>query len=79
MLILEDCTRMDRQAPPSITSFVIRFVYAESPTSGDLADKSKAPYRGAIRHIQSDQEISFVEWHEALTFMSQFMPLELKA
>lgn len=69
---------MDRQAPPSITSFVIRFVYAESPTPGDIPGESKCTYRGAIRHIQSDQEIAFVEWHEALTFMRQFVPLELE-
>jgi len=79
MLTVEDSSRMDRQTTPSITSFVIRFVYAESPATGELPGESKHTYRGAIRHIQTDQEIAFVEWHEALNFMRQFVPLELEA
>jgi hypothetical protein len=64
---------------PGITSFVIRFVYDESPTFHDT-DKSLQPaYRGAIRHIQSEQEISFSNWREAVEFIRQFVPLELDA
>lgn len=70
---------MDRQPPPIITSFVIRFVYTESPSIDETPGQPKHSYRGAIRHIQSDQEIAFVEWHEALNFMSQFVPLQLEA
>lgn len=70
---------MDHQTVPSITSFVIRFVYTESPESDESEVKSKPHYRGAIRHIQSNQEIAFGEWHEALSFMRQFVPLDLEA
>jgi hypothetical protein len=31
-------------------------------------------WRGAIRHIQSDQELTFIHWCEALDFMQQFLP-----
>lgn len=79
MLITKDGYRMDHQSAPRITSFVIRFVYADSPLSGDPASKLKPSYRGAIRHIQSDQEIPFVEWQEAMNFMRKYIPLELEA
>ena len=66
---------MKRNHSPGITSFVIRFVYAESTSSPKT--KCHAAYRGAIRHIQTDQEIAFSSWREAVEFMRQFVPLEL--
>ncbi|HSF83620.1 MAG TPA: hypothetical protein VLA49_20475 [Anaerolineales bacterium] len=70
---------MDHQSAPSITSFIIRFVFAESSVSGEPASKLKPLYRGAIRHIQSDREIAFVEWREAFNFMRDFIPLDIEA
>jgi hypothetical protein len=62
---------------PGITSFVIRFVYAESTSSPDQSGIPHKTYRGAIRHIQSDQEITFSSWQEAIEFIRRFVPLEL--
>lgn len=69
---------MDNQTSPNISSFVIRFVH---PGAGPLADPSEGgvfPYRGAIRHIQSDQEITFTRWEDAVDFIQRFVPLELE-
>jgi hypothetical protein len=63
---------MIHQSFPSISSFVIRFVQAEPQ------NPSSAPaFRGSIHHIQSDQELSFTRWADALAFMEQFVPAEL--
>lgn len=60
---------MENRSSPEISSFVLRFVQ-EEPVS--LADQSI--FRGSIRHIQTDQELSFTHWHDAVKFMSQFVP-----
>jgi hypothetical protein len=54
---------------PSITSFIIRFVEDTPPPPA-----SGVRYRGLIRHIQSDQELSFVHWQDALSFMANYVP-----
>jgi hypothetical protein len=69
---------MKQNHAPGITSFVIRFVYAESTLSPKTNRASHAVYRGAIRHIQTDQEIAFSSWRQAVEFMRQFVPLELE-
>ena len=55
---------------PSISSFVIRFIQ-EAPA----ADQASIPYRGFIRHIQTDCEISFTRWEDAMAFIQQYVPL----
>jgi hypothetical protein len=60
---------MRNQATPRITSFVIRFVHEES-FSKDEFDT----WRGAIRHVQTEQEVTFTQWVEALQFMEKFLP-----
>jgi len=63
---------MDDQSSPQISSFVLRFVQ-EKPVS-----VSGTPtFRGSIRHIQSDQELAFTRWNDALSFMRQFVPDEV--
>lgn len=63
---------MDSHPPPNISSFVIRFV-VDSAAAGE---QSHLPYRGAIRHIQTDEEINFSSWEEAVSFIRRFVPLE---
>ena len=63
---------MDNRSSPQFFSFVLRFVQEESAR---LADQSA--FRGSIRHIQSDQELAFTHWIDALHFMSQFVPGEV--
>jgi hypothetical protein len=62
---------MDSHFFPNISSFVIRFVV--DSTTGE---QSRPPYRGAIRHIQTDEEINFANWEEAVSFIRRFVPLE---
>lgn len=57
---------------PMIYSFIIRFVLDDAP----LAEGTQPAYHGAIRHIQSAEEMSFTEWREAVAFMRRFVPLE---
>jgi hypothetical protein len=66
---------MDNPPSPNITSFVIRFVYADRDSQSALSGERKLPYRGAIRHIQSDEEIAFTRWEDAVDFIQRFVPL----
>lgn len=63
---------MDSHLPPNISSFVIRFV-VHSPAAGE---QSQQTYRGAIRHIQTEEEMNFSNWEEAVSFIRRFVPLE---
>lgn len=66
---------MEHKASPHITSFVIRFVVDEK-----LSEKKRAPfYRGAIRHIQSDEEKNFNSWEDAVEFIQRYVPLEVNS
>jgi hypothetical protein len=60
---------MEIEQPPNITSFVIRFVHAGPALETSLASK----YRGTIRHVQTDQEVTFTHWHEAVEFINRFI------
>lgn len=62
---------MDSHLPPNISSFVIRFV-----VDGAAGEQNHSPYRGAIRHIQTDEELNFSSWEEAVSFIRRFVPLE---
>jgi hypothetical protein len=56
---------------PNITSFMIRFTQeSSSETTGQPV------YRGFIRHIQTDKEIVFTHWGDAMAFIEQFVPIE---
>jgi len=55
---------------PGISSFVIRII--EEPAQNESA----ATYRGIIRHVQSDQEISFNDWSDVESFIQQFVPIQ---
>lgn len=65
---------MDFPIPPTITSFVIRFVF--SPGSEPPEGSSLPSYRGTIRHIQTEQELNFSSWQEAVAFIQRFVPLD---
>lgn len=66
---------MDTQSP-LISSFIIRFVQNEAQDA--VEDSAQHPYRGSIRHIQSDEEINFHLWDEAVEFIRRYVPLEVK-
>ena len=62
---------MKSGSTPRISSFILRFVEEES---GELP--ARPVLRGSIRHIQSDQELAFTRWSDALAFMERFVPVE---
>ena len=53
---------------PDISSFVIRFVQ-------DASQNTPIAYRGVIRHVQSDQEMSFTQWADISSFVQRFVSL----
>ncbi|HEX7568140.1 MAG TPA: hypothetical protein VF355_06195 [Anaerolineaceae bacterium] len=62
------------EPPPSIISFVIRFILEEP------SDEQIPPLRRIIvRHIQTDQEISCSSWTDVVAFVQQFVQLENNA
>ena len=63
---------MDSQLSPNISSFVIRFVVDNVTASG----QAHPPYRGAIRHIQTEEEMHFSNWEEAVNFIRRFVPID---
>ncbi len=54
---------------PCISSFVIRFIKESDP------QLAASPYRGVIRHVQSDQELSFTNWTDVESFIQRFVPI----
>jgi len=57
---------------PNISSFVIRFVVEPAPEQVE----PQPSYRGAIRHIQTDEELTFCRWGDVEDFIRRFVPLE---
>lgn len=42
-------------------------------------EEAPSYYRGAIRHIQSDEEMSFNTWEDAVKFIGRFVPIEIRS
>jgi hypothetical protein len=61
---------------PSITSFVVRFIHEGGESPGSQDEGTSIAYRGAIRHVQTDEEIIFTRWEDAVRFIKRFVPLE---
>jgi len=59
---------------PNISSFVIRFVQVQS-----VDNHSQPVYRGSIRHVQSDSEIGFTHWEDAVTFIQKYVPINMES
>jgi hypothetical protein len=55
----------------TISSFIIRFVCPEPSTESSADDRI---YHGMIRHIQSNQEMAFSQWKDAVAFIQSFVP-----
>jgi hypothetical protein len=62
---------MGKSSKTQIVSFIIRFV--QDQTKGTV---EPVPYRGAIRHIQTDQEVQFTHWEDAEDFIRQFISID---
>ncbi len=64
---------MSTQPPPTISSFVIRFVVNELAAG----ERELPTYHGSIRHVQSDETLNFSVWQDAVEFMERYVPLEI--
>jgi hypothetical protein len=62
---------MENKLYPNITSFMIRFVEEGSTNSA-----GEPILRGSIRHIQTDKEIVFTSWQDALSFIKSYVSIE---
>ena len=54
----------------AITSFVVRFVHSGAP--------GHTTYRGSILNVQTNEELSFLRWEEAVEFINRYVPLSAK-
>lgn len=54
--------------PPSIHSFVIRFV--DEPVEGE-----ETTARGVVTHVQSAESVHFTAWDDAVRFIGRFVRL----
>jgi hypothetical protein len=61
---------MDTPPTPNITSFVIRFVHHLNP-SGEAA----LPCRGTIHNVQTNEEIAFAHWDDAVAFIQRYVAI----
>ncbi len=59
----------------SLVSFVLRFVLDEPPSSGAM--RSLPRWHGVIRHVQTNEEVHFARWKEAVAFIEQYVKLAL--
>ena len=62
---------MENKLYPNITSFMIRFV-----EEGSTNTAGKPILRGSIRHIQTDKEIVFTSWQDALCFIQSYVSID---
>lgn len=51
----------------TITSFVVRFVHSGPPEN--------ATFRGSILNVQTNEEVSFRHWEEAVEFIRRYVHL----
>jgi hypothetical protein len=62
---------MPRQT--NVASFVLRFVQETSDASLDFG---RAPWRGVIKHVQSNDELQFTSFVDAIAFISSYVDLD---
>ncbi len=56
----------------TIASFILRF--AQQDTAAD--ESTPGPWRGVIRHVQSNRQVRFVRMEDALAFIAEYVDLE---
>ncbi len=72
---------MEQTLTPQITSFILRFIHEEPPAGEDSPERAPGNavvVRGVIRNIQTNEEILFTRWQDAVDFIQHFVPLELE-
>ena len=81
--LLQEVTLL-AESLPEITSFVVRFVHAGPPIGAGAgtdveprvgAGLRPAPTRGSILNVQTNQELPFLRWEEAVAFIRRYVTL----
>ena len=58
------------ETSPEITSFVVRFIHSGPPDNTTL--------RGSILNVQTNQELPFLHWEEAVDFIRRYVRLSVE-
>jgi hypothetical protein len=66
---------MDIPSTPAITSFVIRFIHEGGQDSPVLPPPAGQLQRGTIRNVQTNEELDFTHWEDAVSFIERFVSL----
>jgi hypothetical protein len=66
---------MDIPSTPAITSFVIRIIHEGGQDSPALPPPAGQLLRGTIRNVQTNEELDFTRWEDAVTFIERFVSL----
>jgi hypothetical protein len=66
---------MDIPSTPAITSFVIRFIHEGGQDSPALPPPTGQLLRGTIRNVQTNEELDFTRWEDAVSFIERFVSL----
>ncbi len=59
-----------------LVSFVLRFVY-DQPTGEATSPATR--WHGVVRHVQSNEEVHFTRWADAVAFIERFALLDQPA
>ena len=63
---------MDENTYPDVESFVIRYIMVRTRTDPQIN------YRGGIKYLQTDEELGFTDWQEAVYFINKFGPIVIE-
>lgn len=67
---------MEIPLTPAITSFVIRIIHEGLQDPGDPNLPAGMLLRGTIRNVQTNEEIDFTRWGDAVEFIERFVTLD---
>lgn len=59
----------------SLVSFVLRFVLDEPSSRGAM--RSLPRWHAVIRHVQTNEELHFARWEDAVAFIEQYVNLAI--
>jgi hypothetical protein len=60
----------------SIHSFVMRFVHVPQEQSEQDTEPPAFGWHGSVRHVQSDAELRFTRWEDAVAFIARYVEIE---
>jgi hypothetical protein len=64
------------QSDQSIHSFVVRFVDATpAAVAAEGAEPPQPVWHGTVRHVQSETELRFTRWQDAVAFIARYVDI----